>query len=190
MSLEIVVELLSGLSLIATAIFPTIREHFLSISTQLGKEARTMYLNTILQILIIMIYFSILQLLMLLYIYYIYNKSINLLYFGISCLVVISSLFSNIISLNIQISKYDFDVKLFNESSVNKALSGDYGIISFISRILSVIIFLIILSIVLGVVYFYSEKVRNITDNYFKKLTFQNFYGNTELKTKKINELF
>ena len=93
-------------------------------------------------------------------------------------------------SLNIQISKYDFDVKLFNESSVNKSLSGDYGIISFISRILSVIIFLIILSIVLGVVYFYSEKVRNITDNYFKKLTFQNFYGNTELKTKKINELF
>ena len=55
MTLEIV-ELLSGLSLIATAVFPTIREYFLAKSSELGKELKSMYLNAILQILIIMIF--------------------------------------------------------------------------------------------------------------------------------------
>lgn len=119
-----------------------------------------------------------------------YRKSINSLYFIISVLVVLSSLISNIISLNIQISKYNLDLKLFDMNSINNALTDEYGLVSFISRIVFVSLFLIVLTAVIIGVYVGSQKIRSITDNYFKKLAFQKFYGDSDLKTQKINESF
>lgn len=190
MSFEFIFEILSGLSLIATAIFPTIREYFLAKSSQIEQKLKSAYLNTILQILIIMIYFNILQIIMLIYIYYMYRKSINSLYFIISVLVVLSSLISNIISLNIQISKYNLDLKLFDMNSINNVLTDEYGLVSFISRIVFVSLFLIVLTAVIIGVYVGSQKIRSITENYFKKLAFQKFYGDSDLKNQKINESF
>ena len=127
---------------------------------------------------------------MLSYIYYAYGSKINKLYFGIACAVIVSSLVTNIVSLNIQISKYDFDVSIYNQDSLNNALNGDHGLISFITRILTVVIFIVTITAVIVFVYMYSEKVRTMLDNYFKKLTFQKFFKDSKLKSQKINEIF
>lgn len=190
MSFEIIVEIFTSVSLIATAIFPTIREYFLLKSSELHKDLRNTYLNLILQILIVMIYFNLIQIVMLLYIYYTYKKLLNPIYFGLSLVAVISSLIANIASLNIQISKYDFDVKFFDEKSVNNSLHGDFGIISFISRVFSIVIFLIFFSLFLVFLFLFSSKIRDVAHNYFKEISFQQFFGDVEIKTKKINESF
>jgi hypothetical protein len=187
---EIVLEILIGLSAVATAVFPTVREYFLAKSSEISTELRSAYLNVILQILIVMIYINLLNLLMLGYIYYRFNKSINPIYFGIALTVILSSLITNIISVNIQISKYDLDVNIFNKDSMNNALHGDKGILSLVTRILSVVVLLIILTVIFVGVLFYSEKIRDKLDNYLKKLTFQKFFKDSELKQKQINSTF
>lgn len=187
---EIVVEILAGLSAVATAVFPAVREYFLAKSSELSTELRSAYLNVILQILIVMIYINILNLLMLGYIYYRFKTSINPLYFGIALTVILSSLITNIISVNIQISKYDLDVNIFNKDSLDNALHGDKGILSLVTRILSVVILLIIITVIVGGVLVYSEKIRDKLDNYLKKLTFQKFFKDSDLKQKQINSTF
>lgn len=187
---EIVVEILAGLSAVATAVFPAIREYFLAKSSEISKELRSAYLNVILQILIVMIYINILNLLMLGYIYYRFQKSINPIHFGIALTVILSSLITNIISVNIQISKYDLDVNIFNKDSLNNALHGDKGVLSLVTRILSVVVVLIIITIIFGGVLVYSEQIRDKVDNYLKKLTFQKFFKDKDLKQKQINSTF
>ena len=187
---EIIVEILAGLSAVATAVFPAIREYFLTKSSEISTELRSAYLNVILQILIVMIYINILNLLMLGYIYYRFQKSINPLYFGIACTVILSSLITNIISVNIQISKYDLDVNVFDKDSLNNALKGDKGVLSLVTRILSVVVILIIITVIIGGVLVYSEQIRDKVDNYLKKLTFQKFFKDKDLKQKQINSTF
>lgn len=187
---EIVLEILIGLSAVATAVFPTVREYFLAKSSEISKELRSAYLNVILQILIVMIYINLLNLLMLGYIYFRFNSSINPIHFWIALAVILSSLITNIISVNIQISKYDLDVNIFNKDSLNNALHGDKGILSLVTRILSVVVVLIILTAAFVGVLVYSEKVRDKLDNYLKKLTFQKFFKDSDLKQKQINSTF